>query len=310
MGTWGHKIFDSDLAADLRNEFRDAVAGGLSTKKATDRVLAAWHATLDDPEDGPEAWIALVEAQREAGRLDPRVKKQAIAVLASGGDLARWQREAPALASQREAVLKRLRASLDKPLPAAKKIKARRQNETELEAGDLLAFRLRDRVYLALWVSKVHEDRGGRSPVVVPLARFFEEPPTAAAAKRVEACWYRLRDPIFGGRWLSHIVFGMQRADDKAGRYRRITTAFSPKGKGRTQGGTLSNLTDGRLADQLVQSVLFFRYLRGCDKCNASGYDPALPESVEAGVETTALCKSYDPLVLTAGLCPACSRSR
>lgn len=311
MGAWGHKIFDSDLAADLRNEFRDAVAAGLSTKKATDRVLAAWHATLEDPEDGSEAWIALVEAQREAGRLDPRVKKRATAVLAGGGDLARWRRDAPELASKREAVLKRLAASLEKPLPAAKKIKARRKNETELEAGDLLTFRLRDSVYVALWVSRVHEDRGGRSPVVVPLARFFDQPPTATGARGVQACWYRLRDPIFRGRWLSHIVFGMQRAEDTAGRYRRIATGFSPKGEGHTGGGTVSNLSDGRLADQLVQSVLFFRYLRGCAECNESGYDPDLPESVEAGVETTAFRESYEPLVLNAaGLCPACSRSR
>ncbi len=308
MGAWGHNIFDSDLAADLRDELRDAIASGLSTKKATDRVLAAWHGTLEDPEDGPEAWIALLEAQREVGRLDPRVKKRGLEVLAAGGDLARWQREAPELVSKRKAALEQLRKRLDAKLPPAKPIRARRRHETELEPGDLLAFRIREGVFLPLWVCTVREDRGGRAPVVVPLARFFEKAPTPSAAKRVEACWYHLRDPIFGGRWLGNIVYGMRRANDGAGRYRRIASGFEPKGKGRVGGGTVSNLTDGGLVPSLLRSVFFFRFLRGCSRCGRSGYDPSLPEVMEAGVETAPLAAAYDALALdAAGRCSSCT---
>lgn len=125
MGTWGHGIFDSDMAADLGNELRDAIAAGGAPREVTTRLIAAWRDTLEDPEDGPTAWLALAEAQRECGRLDARVKRRAIEVLEGGGDLARWEREAPELAKKRERVLKKPRTQLDAPLPAAKKIRPR-----------------------------------------------------------------------------------------------------------------------------------------------------------------------------------------
>jgi hypothetical protein len=86
MGTW---IFDSDLAADLPKELRDALASGDAPREVTTRLIAAWRDTLDDPEDGPTAWLALTEAQRDCGRLDDWVKRRAIELLEASQDLPR-----------------------------------------------------------------------------------------------------------------------------------------------------------------------------------------------------------------------------
>ena len=40
MGTWGTGIFSDDNAADLRDDYRDFIGDGLSSREATDRLLA------------------------------------------------------------------------------------------------------------------------------------------------------------------------------------------------------------------------------------------------------------------------------
>jgi len=39
MGTWGSSIFSSDLAADVRGDFRELIEDGASVTEATTRVL-------------------------------------------------------------------------------------------------------------------------------------------------------------------------------------------------------------------------------------------------------------------------------
>lgn len=76
MGTWGVGIFSDDLAADIRDGYRDHLGDGLSGPDATDRVLAAHAEALDDPEEGPVAWLALAAAQLQVGRLEERVRER------------------------------------------------------------------------------------------------------------------------------------------------------------------------------------------------------------------------------------------
>lgn len=311
MGTWGHGIFDSDLAADLRNELRDALAAGEAPAEITTRMVAAWRDTLDDPEDGPTAWLALAEAQRESGRLDARVKRRALEVLAAGGDLARWERESPALAKKREKVLTKLRSQLEAPLPAPKKIRRRKQVETALEVGDLLAYRLDPPVaeaWIALWVSAIQSDKGGRAPVVVPLARAFAEPPTPAICADVPACWRRDRDPTFGGRWGALIVYGMQHVDHPGRRYCRIAQKLTPLGGGKPGGGAVCSFGAPRTDEILRDTIVQFRGTTTCESCGAPGHLPDLPERLDGLLPTDYARTYYQPITLDAqGRCPACS---
>lgn len=310
MGTWGHGIFDSDMAADLRSELRDAIAAGGAPREVTTRLIAAWRDTLEDPEDGPTAWLALAEAQRECGRLDDRVKRRAIEVLEAGGDLARWEREAPELAKKRERVLKKLRTQLDAPLPAAKKIRPRARYETALEVGDLLAYRLASAVaeaWIALWVRAITEYPSGRAPVVVPLARGFATAPTPADCANVEACWRRDRDPTFGGKWCDARVSGMQHVDHPGRRYHRIAQKVTPLGEGKPGGGTVCFFGAERTDELLRDTIVVFRCTTNCARCGASGYPGELPDRLD-GLLPTAFVRTYrQPIALDAkGRCDNC----
>src|SRR5262245_44275104 len=116
MGAWGVGIFDDDVACDARAAMLDHLRAGLSVKAATDAVLDDLADFLEDEEDGPVVLLALATVQWNAGRLDARVKRRALQVIAGGVDF-RWQDSE--FAEQRRAVLAELGAKLGTPPPPA-----------------------------------------------------------------------------------------------------------------------------------------------------------------------------------------------
>ena len=61
MGTWGTGIFSSDTAQDVREEYRALLAEGMMGSDATKKLLVEWKSTIDDPDEAPDFWLALVD---------------------------------------------------------------------------------------------------------------------------------------------------------------------------------------------------------------------------------------------------------
>jgi len=118
MGVWGAGLFDNDETADLRAEYRAFLADAQSDAGATDAVAVDYAASLDRPQDTTAVWLALASIQWRLGRLDPRVKAAAFAIIDDGYDLALW--ETSPLRKRRVAVLAKLRKMLSDPMPSAK----------------------------------------------------------------------------------------------------------------------------------------------------------------------------------------------
>jgi len=87
MGTWGHKIMEDDLAAEVRDEYLELLYGGLSTDEATAKLCAGFGPGHED--ERPVFWLALAHTQLEVGRLTGQVKERALAIIRSGEDLQR-----------------------------------------------------------------------------------------------------------------------------------------------------------------------------------------------------------------------------
>jgi hypothetical protein len=113
VGAWGTGIFDDDLAADLRDEWQEAVEGGSSPTEATSALVAGLGSEVaDDEDDGPVFWIALAALLLEQGALDREVAERAKAAIPS--NLARWREDAEADdLAERERVLGDLLRRLD-----------------------------------------------------------------------------------------------------------------------------------------------------------------------------------------------------
>lgn len=79
-------------------------------------LLKEMREELDDEENGPIIIFALAASQWEAGRLDDRIKRRALALIDAGVDF-RWQ--GTKYQNDRRSVLLALRKRLLSPPPAA-----------------------------------------------------------------------------------------------------------------------------------------------------------------------------------------------
>lgn len=163
MGTWGTALFSDDLAADLRGEFRDLIGEGLTAEAAINRLKTEFKASLRDPDEESVFWLALADTGWRLGRLDHDVLQNALRVIDSGQDLARWEDTADR--KKREQVLIKLRTKLLTPPPTAKPVARRIKSANEWQIGEVIAFRLLSERWVLLRVIGHNEDRGGKSAV-------------------------------------------------------------------------------------------------------------------------------------------------
>ncbi|MCR6030717.1 hypothetical protein GGQ22_04575 [Nocardioides sp. zg-579] len=161
MGSWGVGIHSNDDASDLRDDFRDLIAGGLSAEDATHR-LQNEYGVGDRGVDDNDFWLGLAAAQHSSGHINPTVLERAIAIIDSSDELARW---APEMRKRRQVALLKLRQRLEKVPPPPRRIRPRTKADTSLEEGQHVAVNVAERRVL-LRVTGVTEDKGGRYPRV------------------------------------------------------------------------------------------------------------------------------------------------
>lgn len=161
MGAWGTGIFADDNAADLRDDYRKLIAGGVTGPQATDQLIAQW-APRADPSMEPVFWLALALTQWNCGRLETRVKEEALRVILDGSALRPWV-DGPD-ERKRRAVLEAAKRKLESLQPAERKIKKRVLATCDWERGDLIGYRLRTGDYVVLRMLDRHIDQGGACP--------------------------------------------------------------------------------------------------------------------------------------------------
>ena len=164
MGVFGTGLFSDDLALDIRACFRARVADGLEGPKATDSLLSQWADALDDVESRSVFWIALAATQVACGRLEERVKNEALQIISQGSDLQRWEQQ-PGLVAKRRAALDRLRTRLEGPHRKPTRIPKPFRANCAWEVDEIIAFRLRSGKFVALRVNGHHVDQGGTRPI-------------------------------------------------------------------------------------------------------------------------------------------------
>ena len=142
MGAWGTKLYQDDVAMDVRNTLKDLLHRGKSVEEITKQMYEDFAWAIDDQDDGPVFWFALADTQWKLGRLLPEVKAQALALIDKGDDLERWRAEGPKHAVARKKVLSELKQKLESPQPPEKKVSQYRLYQCEWEVGDVFAYQL------------------------------------------------------------------------------------------------------------------------------------------------------------------------
>ena len=142
MGTYGPKLYQDDLAADVREQYIDRLHGGKTGTEITREMLDEYRTEIDDRDDASVFWFALANTQWELGRLENEVKENALALIDAGVDLARWNAEDPKAAKVRQRVIEDLRQKLLTPQPPEKPIRPYRLYRCAWAYGDVFAYQL------------------------------------------------------------------------------------------------------------------------------------------------------------------------
>ena len=153
MGAWGTAIFSDDVAADIREDWRDHIGDGLSPEAATQQVLADYADAVQDQDESGVVWLALAVCQWRTGRIVQSVLDRAIEIIDDGSDLRRWEWEQqPRQRQARAQVLAKTRDLLLSPPPEPRRIPRRRRSETLFGPGDVLSYRHRSGREFVFWI--------------------------------------------------------------------------------------------------------------------------------------------------------------
>jgi hypothetical protein len=159
MGTWGTAIFSDDLAADIRDEWRTLIANDVPPADATQRIVADYSSSINDPNERSVFWLALAVTQWQTGRLTDEVRDTALEIIDSGTDLTRWDTQA--LRTARQKALTKARTQLLSPQPPAKRLPKPQLSATPYVPGDLISYLHDTGTRFLLWILANETDLGG-----------------------------------------------------------------------------------------------------------------------------------------------------
>src|SRR5258707_6282190 len=90
---------------------------GVDDAEATRQTTAKYQTSLDDPDEGASAILALAVTQSKIGRLDPVIRDRALAAIERGGDLYVLAIDKPKLLARGEQGLAKGPGAITRPPP-------------------------------------------------------------------------------------------------------------------------------------------------------------------------------------------------
>ena len=142
MGAWGVKIYQDDVACDVKEEYVEALRKGISNEEITEKLIEE-YTSYEDEEEEAIFWIALSDTQWKYGRLKEEVKENALRVIENGIDLRKWEEDSKLL-EKRKQVLLELKEKLKSPQPPEKKFSKLESYLSPFKKGDLLLYQIKE----------------------------------------------------------------------------------------------------------------------------------------------------------------------
>lgn len=184
MGTWGTGLYQSDVASDVRDVYRDCKKLGFAGEDLVSIVLDTVGPASGDSEDHGPAYLALADLLWKDGMLPSKMQATALGLIEKGRLPQRFE-DAP---SQRkhQAMLQVLAARLRSVQP--KKPAARKPpyiEQCDFAIGEVLAFPLPRGTWAFLRVIAYFTRFRGKSPICEVLAWNVAPIPPAGKIKRL-----------------------------------------------------------------------------------------------------------------------------
>jgi hypothetical protein len=184
MGTWGTGLYQSDVAADVRDVYRDCKKLGFSGGELAAIVLETVGAESAKDEDGQLAHLALADLLARDGMLPAALMQTALGIIKSSALPARF--EDAASRNKHQKMLDALAAKLSAAKPGdAKTRKPPYIEQCDFAIGEVLAYPLPRGGWTLLRVVAYRTRFRGKSPICEVLAWSIPAVPPAAKIKRL-----------------------------------------------------------------------------------------------------------------------------
>ena len=142
MGAWGVKIFQDDVACDVKDDYLNRLKVGYTNEEATKEVIERNEDFTSDYDDREIFWMALAATQWKYGRLLPEVKKEALKCIQSGRNLERWEDDEKQY-EKRKKILEELEEQLNSPQPPEKRVGRMKLSTPQWDVGDVLLYQIK-----------------------------------------------------------------------------------------------------------------------------------------------------------------------
>ena len=94
MGTWGPKLYEDDLAEDIKNEYEELLEKGKNNKEAIEDIYQIYKEEIEDSEEKSVFWMVLADILYKNKNLTEFIKEKALKEIELGENLERWKNEA------------------------------------------------------------------------------------------------------------------------------------------------------------------------------------------------------------------------
>lgn len=142
MSTWGPKLYQDDLADDVKEYYKDQLRRGKSSDEITRDLVEQYSSAIADADDASVFWFALADTQWNLGRLEDTVKQKALYYIDAKYDLSRWSQAEPRELKIRQKVIEDLKNKLLSPQTKEIPVSQYKIYHCDWKNGDVFAYKL------------------------------------------------------------------------------------------------------------------------------------------------------------------------
>ncbi len=156
MGIWGPKLYEDDMANDIKEEYESLLKEGKTKKEALENILLEYKEESEDTDEKPVFWMVLADVLCENGSLTNCVKEKALQEIELGQNLKRWKEEASEEDYiKRKKEIEKLKEKLVKYKKKTRECTTERNNsihkkeekKNEWKIGDTYAYKIKNPKY-------------------------------------------------------------------------------------------------------------------------------------------------------------------
>lgn len=156
MGIWGAKLYENDMANDIKIDYEELIEEGKTNEEILNTLYSIYKEEIEDYDEKSVFWMVLADILCEHNNLTDFVKEKALKEIENGENLKIWKEEASKEDyTKRKKEIEKLRKKLieykkeeKNVLKKTKKITKRETNKNnEWNIGDTYAYKIKNKKY-------------------------------------------------------------------------------------------------------------------------------------------------------------------